>query len=1472
MIRKIIISLLFLFFALTADLSAQLTVNATARAASCSANGQIDVQVTGGSGNYTYQLKSSCIDNIPPQQEAAFDFLPPCEYTVSVVDRETNAAAETVVEVTGDYEEIRLSVAGEGCDQRLIVTGGRAPFRFSYSPDGVGGPYQPNDPDTSSLFTNLSGSDIHLSVEDACGVRRAIPTPSQLNPIQSVEFPESTEEGIPINVIGGEEPYTYRVFNEADTLTLTRPFITWDSLLCNPLIEVRDGCSSFVTGVYYQPRATVNCVNFAEGTAEVQPVAGIPPYTFKIVTPESEFLSGTGIFENLPVNAEQYTFSITDACGLEVYFDTQTRLRLDVAETGLGCSDEELQLFVARQCAGLPFGPLQVTCQNCLPQETVEVNSLGEGITFSGYGPGEWDILLENSCGDQTRCRDELVVELTPGCDSIVARIVDLFSCDNGTTGRRVITGDDATFFLMDENGTLLVENNKTGVFENLAQGDYEVTVILPDCDTLRSTATLAPAEAIDPYLFTNVDYSVEEQSCRLFYNLFIEKTQGPYVLTGGPDGRYYEVLNNFSEDNCQYYQARLRPGVYNLTSMSACGSREITLPEPDYDFQVSLAANCPNDAKLLAGGIRTVEEWTAYFEPYQINVQNIFPGYFVETTAGGSRQEVDFTFRGLGPGPHTVYLYPLEETACPVDTITIDIPEYEPVSIGIDGDVVCDDKSTTDLDIQLAGGQAPYDLRKLDCQTGGTLASFEVDSTGIFVDESLPLGGYCYAVSDVCQLSADFQVKVRLFADSIRVQYDCDGMLQLSVDSLPVSYSWVDSRGQVLGDQHVLRLPLSDRTETYTVRVALPECEVERSVTVASREIIPAIDMAHNGRRPVICGDGELMLTAMVDNNYPVSWSNGAAGADNVVTEPGVYIATVANDIGCTNSDTLNVEQVGLPAPEILGVLGYCQFDSTELTLDQSYEERRWSTGEETESITLSTAGPVWVQVTDENGCMGQDSVIVEEWSLPEPLIQADTLICPAATAAATTVTDYVSYAWSDGTILPAASLPAGTHTVTVTDTNGCRGADDILITEKIQIFARFDGDTTLCAGDVAALSVSFTPPWRPTEFTVRGAAGENLQLQTFGDTTFSLPVNFTTTLSLENISMPDYGCPVIAQGTPRIHANRLNLVFREDPIRCPGGSDGALEAVVSSDFPPYDIDWSNGGSGSRIQSLPEGSYSVTAIDQLGCIVTDSFNLRAPAPIRPRLTLMPPLCRDIDDGSISLDAVAGGAPPFTWRLNETDQGRAPGEATDLPPDTYLIALLDQNACAWDSTVVFPVPPSLSLDAGEDQVITIGESVRLEPVTSIASLVYWRWEALPKMEMDSSLVLEVSPFEKTDFTITVLNDYGCSLTDEVSVFVNKDDQFDAPNAFSPNGDGRNDFFLLYGKESNIEGIDLFEIYDRWGNKIFSTENMEINNELTGWDGRQNGRLLSSGVYVWMAKVRRVDGEVALVYGDVALMR
>jgi gliding motility-associated-like protein len=85
-----------------------------------------------------------------------------------------------------------------------------------------------------------------------------------------------------------------------------------------------------------------------------------------------------------------------------------------------------------------------------------------------------------------------------------------------------------------------------------------------------------------------------------------------------------------------------------------------------------------------------------------------------------------------------------------------------------------------------------------------------------------------------------------------------------------------------------------------------------------------------------------------------------------------------------------------------------------------------------------------------------------------------------------------------------------------------------------------------------------------------------------------------------------------------------------------------------------------------------------------------------------------------------------------------------------------------------------------------------------------------------------------------------------------------------PMAFSPNGDGNNDILYVYGGPM----ISMsFDIYDRWGEKMFSSTSQDI-----GWDGNYNGRKASSGVYVYTLRAVFSDGETSNTKGTITLVR
>jgi gliding motility-associated-like protein len=94
----------------------------------------------------------------------------------------------------------------------------------------------------------------------------------------------------------------------------------------------------------------------------------------------------------------------------------------------------------------------------------------------------------------------------------------------------------------------------------------------------------------------------------------------------------------------------------------------------------------------------------------------------------------------------------------------------------------------------------------------------------------------------------------------------------------------------------------------------------------------------------------------------------------------------------------------------------------------------------------------------------------------------------------------------------------------------------------------------------------------------------------------------------------------------------------------------------------------------------------------------------------------------------------------------------------------------------------------------------------------------------------------------------------------------------APTAFSPNGDGKNDVFYVYGPVDEIVQFQL-NIYDRWGTLVFKTNDLQ-----EGWDGTFDGNLAPTGAYVWVADFTTrpsavvVEGETKQEKGNFILLQ
>jgi gliding motility-associated-like protein len=182
--------------------------------------------------------------------------------------------------------------------------------------------------------------------------------------------------------------------------------------------------------------------------------------------------------------------------------------------------------------------------------------------------------------------------------------------------------------------------------------------------------------------------------------------------------------------------------------------------------------------------------------------------------------------------------------------------------------------------------------------------------------------------------------------------------------------------------------------------------------------------------------------------------------------------------------------------------------------------------------------------------------------------------------------------------------------------------------------------------------------------------------------------------------------------------------------------------------------------------------------------------------------------------------------------------------------------------------------------------LNLGDSIYLaSEFTSWTNMISFDWASNTNYNFscDTCQNTMLIPFNTGVATLQLTNPEGCNDIDTVMIRVKKDNPIHAPNIFSPNKDGNNDYFYLFGNNMLVSSLRL-RIYDRWGNKVFDQSNGTnetfrlnttlkiLNNPDMGWNGFFNDREASEGVYAWVANLLCVDGQQILLKGDVTVVR
>jgi gliding motility-associated-like protein len=216
----------------------------------------------------------------------------------------------------------------------------------------------------------------------------------------------------------------------------------------------------------------------------------------------------------------------------------------------------------------------------------------------------------------------------------------------------------------------------------------------------------------------------------------------------------------------------------------------------------------------------------------------------------------------------------------------------------------------------------------------------------------------------------------------------------------------------------------------------------------------------------------------------------------------------------------------------------------------------------------------------------------------------------------------------------------------------------------------------------------------------------------------------------------------------------------------------------------------------------------------------------------------------------------ASGGDQYLWAPAISLDDPASSTPIASPSDNTIYSVhIQDNTCGFDSTIHFnvtvnPLPviwatKSNDIDCNKPTATlhaSGGVSYTWLPVTGLSDPT----NANPVVAIDAS----------TRYTVTGKNQYGCESSAQINLTVTQTGipRFVVPNAFSPNGDGKNDCFGI--QRWGDAKVEEFSIYNRWGQKLFSTKNPAI-----CWDGRFNGEMQPAGGYVYTIRATTICGPV-----------
>jgi gliding motility-associated-like protein len=701
------------------------------------------------------------------------------------------------------------------------------------------------------------------------------------------------------------------------------------------------------------------------------------------------------------------------------------------------------------------------------------------------------------------------------------------------------------------------------------------------------------------------------------------------------------------------------------------------------------------------------------------------------------------------------------------------------------------------------------------------------------------------------------------------------------------LSYNWQPTEGLDLSDPSN---PLARPSKTTTYRVTISEgpCSLEAAILVVVRNNVNLLLTGDS----VSC-DGYVTLRASSDSTNIFKWSK-APDFHNILSSDSVFSTRISENTRfyvmagdsteCQDTASILVKyrKVELKFQKEYSL---CAGDSVQITVQTASPNDsvriRWNDhpilhGDKNQKAIWAYpvhAGVYWLVFTawDENNCSITDSIKLVSIDHPIPEIKIANECGSLEVGYSTNALGRILWDFGDGVGSSTSQsgkylyLKPGKYTIRVKSDTICqRFAEQVVIVVDLKI--QLSDSLFLCPGDTVALNPGGNPKllytWSPPEG--------------LSDVHSHNPLCNTDISRWYYVTVRDPDYPDSCAAMDSVYVLVAPALFANagrDTILC---AKGSLQITGIAHPPDVKYSWCTlegkllaDGPVLKIDIEASGEYILKVYDAYGCSASDTMHIEL-YELKGSITGPDVVCLG-DTVRLAAQTEPYGSYTYEWQPGAIILG-------DLHDSTILaiisgetrfsVTIANAEGCVWTfyHTVELSDPASELQVSVDPDIVVVGQETQL--TATYKPGWHYNWEPKDGSLNNDTIYNPIArPLKTTRYTVTVTDENGCTATadGQVSVQTCPDAVF-LPNAFSPNGDSKNDELCIRSRAGTLARVELI-IHSRWGEQVFTTTDPTF-----CWDGTFKNKKLSPDVFGYLLKFSCLEQEQHVKIGNITLLK